>query len=361
MDDHRKAQRNRTLRSGKAVFNLGRSVVDCTVRNMSTHGACLEMTSLVGVPERFTLLLTGDNTKHSCRLVWKNEHRAGVEFETPIADRRDASVPDRRTPAAEDGAKGELVRSELLALRAGLEEVAFGVVLLDQDLRAQFINRAFRAMWKLPDAKANAHPSYFTLLYHGREIGAYEVPADKLDAYVAERIAHVKAGNPSPIDLRLANGEALRFQCIALPAGGRMLSYTPVTDIVRHADELDVLRAALDVVEQGIVLLDADLNATFVNRAARAMWHVPDTKGLTYPDIVHHAFTMHLYDVPDEALDTHIAERIASVRAGDARAVDLPLNNGRVIRAQCTALPGGGRMMSYVDVTDLARRLQAAE
>jgi len=32
-----------------------------------------------------------------------------------------------------------------------------------------------------------------------------------------------------------------------------------------------------------------------------------------------------------------------------------------VIRAQCTALPGGGRMMSYVDVTDLARRLQAAE
>ena len=29
----------------------------------------------------------------------------------------------------------------------------------------------------------------------------------------------------------------LRFGCTALPDGGRMLSYTPVTDLVRHADD----------------------------------------------------------------------------------------------------------------------------
>jgi hypothetical protein len=28
----------------------------------------------------------------------------------------------------------------------------------------------------------------------------------------------------------------LRFVCAALPDGGRMLSYTPVTDLVRHTD-----------------------------------------------------------------------------------------------------------------------------
>jgi len=28
----------------------------------------------------------------------------------------------------------------------------------------------------------------------------------------------------------------LRFSCTALPDGGRMLSYTPVTDLVRHTD-----------------------------------------------------------------------------------------------------------------------------
>jgi hypothetical protein len=29
----------------------------------------------------------------------------------------------------------------------------------------------------------------------------------------------------------------LRFSCTALPDGGRMLSYTPVTDLVRHNDD----------------------------------------------------------------------------------------------------------------------------
>jgi hypothetical protein len=29
----------------------------------------------------------------------------------------------------------------------------------------------------------------------------------------------------------------LRFSCTALPDGGRMLSYTPITDLIRHADD----------------------------------------------------------------------------------------------------------------------------
>jgi len=29
----------------------------------------------------------------------------------------------------------------------------------------------------------------------------------------------------------------MRFSCTALPDGGRMLSYTPVTDLVRRADD----------------------------------------------------------------------------------------------------------------------------
>ena len=43
------------------------------------------------------------------------------------------------------------------------------------------------------------------------------------------------------MDLHLANGKILRFQCKALPAGGRFLSYSEVTDLVRHADKLERL------------------------------------------------------------------------------------------------------------------------
>ena len=68
MTDNRKAARSRTLRSGKVVFNYGRSVINCTVRNLSTHGACLELESLAGIPDTFSLVITGDPGKYACRM-----------------------------------------------------------------------------------------------------------------------------------------------------------------------------------------------------------------------------------------------------------------------------------------------------
>ena len=43
-------------------------------------------------------------------------------------------------------------------LRAAFNEVRFGIVVLDYELRAQFTNRAFRRMWRLPDTKADSKP-----------------------------------------------------------------------------------------------------------------------------------------------------------------------------------------------------------
>jgi len=110
-------------------------------------------------------------------------------------------------------------------------------VLLDADTRAEFINRAFRDYFSVPDAKADSRPPFIALMYHGRDTGAYELPADELNAFIARRMEMMRSGDSTPINLNLANGQVLRFSCTALPDGGRMLSYTPVTDLVRHTDD----------------------------------------------------------------------------------------------------------------------------
>jgi hypothetical protein len=69
-----------------------------------------------------------------------------------------------------------------------------------------------------------------------RDTGAFELPEDELGAFIAHRMEMVRIGDATPIDINLRNGEVLRFVCTALPDGGRMLSYTPVTDLVRHTD-----------------------------------------------------------------------------------------------------------------------------
>ena len=122
-------------------------------------------------------------------------------------------------------------------LAAALDEVDIGIVLLESDTRAEFINRAFRSYFGLPDAKADSRPAFVALMYHGRDTGAFELPADELKAFIARRMEMMRSGDSTPINIRLKDGTVLRFSCTALPDGGRMLSYTPVTDLVRYADE----------------------------------------------------------------------------------------------------------------------------
>jgi len=124
-------------------------------------------------------------------------------------------------------------------LSAALDKVDFGIVLLDAETRAEFINRAFRDYFSLPDEKADGRPPFVALMYHGRDTRAHELPEDELNAYVARRMEMVRAGDSTPINVNLADGKVLRFACTALPDGGRMLSYTPVTDLIRHADDAD--------------------------------------------------------------------------------------------------------------------------
>jgi PAS domain-containing protein len=122
-------------------------------------------------------------------------------------------------------------------LSSALDQVDIGIVLLDSDTRAEFINRAFRDYFALSDEKADSKPPFIALMYHGRDTGAYELPEDELSAFIARRTEMMRTGDSTPININMADGQVLRFSCTALPDGGRMLSYIPVTDLVRHTDD----------------------------------------------------------------------------------------------------------------------------
>jgi PAS domain-containing protein len=122
-------------------------------------------------------------------------------------------------------------------LSAALDQVDIGIVLLDPDTRAEFINRAFRDYFLLPDEKADSKPPFIALMYHGRDTGAFEMPEEELSAFIAQRTEMMRSGDSTPININLTDGQVLRFSCTALPDGGRMLSYTPVTDLVRDTDD----------------------------------------------------------------------------------------------------------------------------
>jgi PAS domain-containing protein len=170
----------------------------------------------------------------------------------------------------------------------------------------------------------------------------------------------ITAGDTKPLDLRRSNGEIVRMQCAVLPDGGRMLSYTTVTDIVRHSDELEVLRNALDSVPEGIVLLDADLNAQFLNRKMKQYWGVTDEQATTRPSyatLISNSPHANDRGLAPAELAAFFAGRVAAVRAAEP-ARDLKTIDGRHIRERCSVLQNDGRMLTYNDISDLIRNAE---
>lgn len=183
MKDRRKTQRRRMFRGGKILLDNPGSVIDVTMRTLSEDAACLQVESVVG------------------------------------------------------GARSD----ELEVLRAALDNVEEGVILLDPQFHAQFMNRAVCELWGVPDDQAARKPPYSELVNDAHFTRAYGVPPNELDAFISRRIALVKAGDPRPVDLRVHDGRVVRSRCAVLPDGGRMLTYTDVTDLVRNAEELERL------------------------------------------------------------------------------------------------------------------------
>lgn len=66
------------LKAGTIEFGGG--AIDCTVRNLSDTGAALDVTSPVGIPEHFTLVVQADEAHLPCQVVWRKERRIGVRF-----------------------------------------------------------------------------------------------------------------------------------------------------------------------------------------------------------------------------------------------------------------------------------------
>jgi diguanylate cyclase (GGDEF)-like protein len=131
--------------------------------------------------------------------------------------------------------------AELSALRTIVDDLQYGVVVLDKDRRAQFVNRAFRRFWRVPDELADSRQTFVKLMYHGRGIKAYAVSADKLGDYIAKQLELIRAGDDRPLSIRLTNGEVVQFRCKALPNGGRLLTYGNVSELADQAEALERL------------------------------------------------------------------------------------------------------------------------
>lgn len=71
----------REFRAARLAFNIReRFYVDCVVRNLNEHGACVHVRNSGSIPDRFDLLLAPDRPPRPCRVLWRSDGHLGIAF-----------------------------------------------------------------------------------------------------------------------------------------------------------------------------------------------------------------------------------------------------------------------------------------
>jgi PilZ domain len=81
--ERRVLPRRRVLKGGTITSKRLNFSTPCTIRNLSTKGACLTSVNATYVPLEFELTLD-DGTVRPCRIIWRHSDRLGVSFQESI-------------------------------------------------------------------------------------------------------------------------------------------------------------------------------------------------------------------------------------------------------------------------------------
>jgi PAS domain S-box-containing protein len=247
----------------------------------------------------------------------------------------------------------------LAELNAVLDAIDYGILFMDAELRVRMENRAYREIWHVPEGFYGDHPHTRVGMEFVRRQGLYQVPDEQWEDYVAASLAQTLEGDSTPVEQRLTNGTVILRRIFALPDGGRMATYFDITEVKRAEA---ALRLVLDAIEYGVLFMDSDLKVRIDNRAYRELWGIPEDFVEAKPhmrELIEYNRGKGIYDVPEEEWEDYVGARLAAVRKGGIAPFEFRRADGKVIQYQCMALPDGGRMLTYFDITELKRAEEA--
>jgi hypothetical protein len=78
VNEKRIAPRRRVLKTAFIIISEKAPKLECTVRNMSESGAALLVSTTIGIPQNFDLVV--DGTRRHCRAQWRTDTKIGVMF-----------------------------------------------------------------------------------------------------------------------------------------------------------------------------------------------------------------------------------------------------------------------------------------
>ncbi|MCU6454561.1 PAS-domain containing protein [Sphingomonas sp. A2-49] len=249
-----------------------------------------------------------------------------------------------------------------------IETINEGFAIFDADDRLLLCNQTYRSLWPAIADEIVPGVSFDEIAGRigatGSSLGAMIAP----DRWISERVAQHQVAEGGHV-IALADGRWIQVNERRTSEGGIVGVYTDITDIKADearqrareaAERAVVLQATLDAMPQGVCVFDRD--------GALLAWNGPLLALLRLtPARARHQIADHqaLVDWCKVALPRADAVNTLGWIAAGADSTEISeirrLADGRSLEVRRLAMPGGGMVIGFNDVTDRLRAAEALE
>jgi len=241
-------------------------------------------------------------------------------------------------------------------ISAILDNVNQGVMLFDADEKLVSFNRQYAEMIDFPPGTLREGQSYESVLRAIAALGEYgDMDPDEV---VRDRLEGVRQGQERQTIHRGRRGRVHQIFRKPMADGGFIITFTDITDSVRVHEESEkktqLMQLILDSMHQAIRVFDKDYKLVLANRRIVESFGFPEgfaTLGTTHAQMVRMSAELGEYGPGD--IEAIVREHVEYGRNHSQRGSIVRTPNGRYVKKHREAIPGGGFVAAYSDVTDL--------
>ena len=186
---------------------------------------------------------------------------------------------------------------------------------------------------------------------------AYE-ERDTADATLLEAAERTIAGMVGSSSARMLISSWSIGDPIALPDVVAMFDETNR----RLSFSAELLQTAIENIETGVALVDADMRLVAWNNRYQDMFALPDhlvAVGTPIAELIRH--NQRTSSLSEDAIEVYVERRLNHMRAGHHHRLESTQKDGRIMRIVGAPTPGGGYVTSYTDITADRQAEQALE
>ena len=240
-------------------------------------------------------------------------------------------------------------------LRIAMDNMPGGIMLTDRDLKYMLFNSKYVELQNFPDGLIAVDGSFRDELRYQADRGDFG--AGDRNELVEGVIADYWTGDVVSYKRYIPDGPALRFRVAPTSEGGRVTIVSDITEQERAeaeaAQRSAQLRATVDSMPDGILLLDEDLTIITFNQLYRDLFEFSKTLAKEGESLARiFRFQAERGDFGDGDLGALIKERLELFSSGDPFDYERELANGRIVEIRGNPVPEIGLVVSHTDITE---------